>query len=101
MQPERLFNRFSHLRLRHYGLYRVLRPREPVVSPNEDTQALAIGNGTPRSTPRTPSPSPRRLAESQSDLLEVDEDLEEEIPGWGASVVGVSIWHGEKSVESC
>ena len=63
-----------------------------MVSPNEDTQALAIGNGTPRGTPRTPSPSPRRLAESQSELLDVDEDLEEEIPGWMLQS-GVSIWH--------
>lgn len=78
---EKIAKEVDRGKLRHFGLYRVLRPREPEVSPNEDTQALAIGNGTPRGTPRTPSPSPRRLAESQSELLDVDEDLEEEIPG--------------------
>ena len=68
------------IRLRHYGLFRVLKPREPLDSP---TLALSNGAGTPRSL-RTPSPSPRRRAESVSELVdveEVDEDGDEEIPG--------------------
>lgn len=80
------------IRLRHYGLFRVLKPREPLDSP---TLALSNGAGTPRSL-RTPSPSPRRRAESVSELVdveEVDEDGDEEIPGrTGDQEVSESMW---------
>lgn len=82
----------SPLRLRHVGFYRVLKPREPV---SELPLALSNGassapsgtprNATPRNEKTTPSPSPRRrLFESASELVdveEVDEDEEEDIPG--------------------
>lgn len=80
--PEKVAREVDRGKLRHYGLFRVLKPREPFDSP---TLALSNGShgGTPRSMGRTPSPSPRRRAESVSELVdveEVDED-EEEIPG--------------------
>ena len=73
----------NQIRLRHYGLFRVLKPREPLDSPTLALSNGSNGGGTPRSL-RTPSPSPRRRAESSElvDVEEVDED-EEEIPGRG------------------
>jgi len=82
--PEKVAKEVHRGKLRHYGFYRVLKPREPI----SESPTLALGNGgsTPRgpATPRrgTSSPSPRRLGESLSlgDVEEVDED-EEDIPG--------------------
>lgn len=79
--PEKVAREVDRCKLRHYGLFRVLKPREPLDSPTLALSNGSNGGGTPRSL-RTPSPSPRRRAESSElvDVEEVDED-EEEIPG--------------------
>lgn len=78
--PEKVAREVDRGKLRHYGLFRVLKPREPLDSPTLALSNGSNGGGTPRSL-RTPSPSPRRRAES-SELVDVEEvDEDEEIPG--------------------